>query len=150
MENFKKNMQEAWPGTKQVDAPWTGKPNHDWSSEIEQKKKYEAEMAMKRSVAAAVRDEILADFNNKHTKISDIVDDPSTKLDTRMLKLYISRHLGDEIAANDGPIAAAFEESDYNEVIDMMNTYGEDEEPEEKSDMEDNPGVSIGQDAKWK
>jgi hypothetical protein len=145
MENFRKTMKEGWPGAKQVDAPWTGKPNHDWSAEIEKKKMFDAKEIMKDNVAATVRDEILADFDNKHTKISDIVDDPSTELDTGKLKRKIRRYLGDEIAANGGPAIATFVEDDYNDIVDKMDTFGEDEEPEEMSDMEDPPGPMPGE-----
>ena len=145
MENFRKNMKEGWPGSEEVSAPWTGKPNHDWSAEIEKKKMFDAKETIKNNVAATVRDEILSDFDNKYAKISDIVDDPSTELDTGKLKRKIRRYLGDEIAANGGPAAARFIESDYNDIVDMMDTFGEDEEPEEMSDMEDPPGPMPGE-----
>ena len=34
MENFRKTMKEAWPGTEEPKASWSGKPNHDWSADI--------------------------------------------------------------------------------------------------------------------
>jgi len=150
MENFRKTMKEAWPGTEEPKAPWTGKPNHDWSAEIERKKMFDAKETIKRNVAATVRDEILADFENKHTKISDIVDDPSTVLDTRKLKLYIKRYLGDEVAKIGGGPISKFEEDDYNEVIDLMNSFGEDDDEDLEADVHDNPGYAVGQGANWK
>jgi hypothetical protein len=150
MENFRKTMKEAWPGTEEPKAPWTGKPNHDWSAEIERKKMFDAKETIKRNVAAAVRDEILADFENKYANVSDIVDNPGETLDTGELKRKIRRYLGDEVAASGGPAAASFSEDDYNHIVDLINTFGEDNEEDLESDVRDNPGYSVGQGASWK
>ena len=89
-------------------------------------------------------------FDNKHSSVTDIVDDPNTKLDTHTLKAHIKRHWGDAVASFTGDVAPPLSEDDYNEIINLMDTFGKEEEEGLESDVRDNPGYAVGQGANWK
>lgn len=140
MENFRKTMKEAWPGTEEPKAPWVGKPNYDWSGQI--KAKNDAKISRKETMRLAIED-IMRQYDERemHDMVYDELEDLFTNTFT------------DNLPKKDGKI----KEEDLpteNEIKTMMSKCGlfkpvEKDDPM-ASDMEDNPGVEVGQDAKWK
>lgn len=128
MENFRKTMSEAWPGTEEPKAPWTGKPNHDWSDEI--KRKGEFQDASGAAMKAAVED-IMRQYDERelHNMMYDELED-----------LFVNRF------SDNHPDEAL---PDEDQVAEMMKDCGI-FKPEEKddpmaSDMEDSPGFMPGE-----
>jgi hypothetical protein len=157
MENFRKSMKEGWPGEPKVEVPWA---NADKEANAEKmgawmqrsKESREKTEVLERAAASAVK-EILHDFQGKYSDVNAIVRDKLEPFDTNELKAYCERHLADEVARTKNMNMENFSESDILAMIDEIDAFRDPDEPEEreeKSDMEDNPGVSVGQDAKWK
>jgi len=128
MENFRKTMNEAWPGSPETKAPWTGKPQKDWSSEIEANR--DSRDASKRAMNSAVKD-IMRQYDERelHNMMYDELED-----------LFVNRF------SDNHPTEAL---PDEDQVADMMKACGI-FKPEEKddpmaSDMEDPPGYMPGE-----
>ena len=150
-------MKEGWPGEPKVEVPW-GNMDKEASAEkvgawMQQAGESREKTEVLRRAAASAVDEILHDFGGKYSNVNAIVRDELEPFDTNELKGYCERHLADEIAATEDMNMEDFSESDILAMIDEIDAFRDPDEPaerEEKSDMEDNPGVKIGQDAKWK
>ena len=157
MENFRKTMKEGWPGEPQARAPWMD-ADQDANAEkmnawMQRSKESREKTEVLKRAAANAEDEILHHFQGKYSNVNAIVRDELEPFDTNELKGYCERHLADEVAATKNMNMKDFSESDILAMIDDIDAFRDPDEPaerEEKSDMEDNPGVSVGQDAKWK
>lgn len=127
IENFRKKMKEGWPGEEKPSVPWAGKPQKDWSSEIEANRNARAES--KRAMDAAVED-ILRQYDERelHNMMYDELED-------LFVNRFSDNHAGEVLP-------------DEDQVAAMMKACGI-FNPEEKddpmpSDSEDPPGYMPG------
>ena len=157
MENFRKSLKEGWPGAPKVRAPWADadqEANAEKMNAWMQRSKESTEKTEVLNRAAAnAKDEILRKFKGRYSTVNAIIRNKLEKFDTGELKAYCERHLADEVAATQDMNIENFSESDILAMIDKIDAFRDPDEPEEreeKSDMEDNPGVEVGQDANWK
>lgn len=125
-------MQEGWPGTPEPSAPWSGKPQKDWSGEISARSG--AIKANEKAKKEAING-ILAQYTEEemHNMIYDELED-----------LFMNRFADVHPQGRD---------PDAEEISSMMQACGifepEEKYDMEKSDIEDPPGYMPGEGGKY-
>jgi len=145
MENFRKTMNEAWPGTPEQQAPWGKDPKpyvdtREPGEEVDPKKQELIQRA-----SDVVAKEIVNSFGGEFGSVWDIMNHPTAKIDMRDIRERCQRALGDEMATAGADAFFDITEKDMLAMIDAINLY-EDPEHEEPlpSDQEEDPGNPIG------
>ena len=145
MENFRKTMSEAWPGTPEQQAPWgkDPKPYVDTREPAEEVDPRRQELIQRASDVVAK--EIVSDFGGEFGSVWDIMNHPTAKIDMRDVRERCQRALGDEMATAGADAFFDITEKDMLAMIDEIDVYKDPghEEPL-PSDREEDPGNPIG------
>ena len=142
MENFKKNMDEAWSwgGSKEDSEEFVQKQ----LAKQKQQKKITAQALQ--AAAESVRQEILDMYDNQYQNVQDIVDDEATELDLGELKVMLNRAFGDAHAQFGGHQGIEAAEEDMLKMFDMLGVLEDDDQDGlMPSDHEDPPGYMPGE-----
>jgi len=145
MENFRKTMNEAWPGAPEQQSSWGNDPKpyvdtREPSEEVDPKKQELIQRA-----AARVAEEILDSFKGEFGTMNDIIQHPTAEIDVKEMHKRSEIALGDEIAKAGGDAFFKITEKDMLAMIDAINLYKDPKHEEPlPSDQEDDPGSPIG------
>jgi len=145
MENFRKTMNEAWPGTPEQQSSWGNDPKpyvdtREPGEEVDPRR-----LEIVKRAAAIVAKELVDSFKGEFGDVWQIMKHPTAKIDVRELREKCQRVLGDEFAKEGGGAFFEITEKDLLVMIDEINLYKDPghEEPL-PSDQEEDPGNPIG------
>jgi len=128
MENFRKTMKEAWPGTEEPKASWSGKPQKNWSKEIGVHNA--ANAARKEAMRLAVADiERQYDERELHNMVYDELED-------LFVNSFSDNHPKQDIPDED-------EVESMMKALELFNPIEKDDPM--PSDQQDNPGFAKGE-----
>ena len=148
MENFRKTMNEAWPGTPEQQSSWGKDPKP--YVDMREPQQTEPEMDPRRQelvkrAADVVAKEIVSSFGGEFGSVWDIMNHPTAKIDMRDVRERCQRALGDEMATAGADAFFDITEKDMLAMIDAINVWKDPEHEEPlPSDREEDPGNPIG------
>ena len=143
MENFNKTVKNEawnWGGTKQDAEKFVNQQM------VKNRKSREATEQALIAAADAVREEVLASYQEEYENIQDIIDNEAEPLDLGELKAMLNRAFGDAHAKIAGTPGIEASEQDMLKMFDILDVLKDDEQDGlEASDTDDPPGYMPGQ-----